>query len=60
MNLVNKERARRKKRVNHLSGPGHPAALLQAADLPLQLEVGFLQLADPLHQLADVLQITQA
>lgn len=43
----------------HLFGPGHPAALLQAADLPLQQEVGFLQLSDLLDELAYVLQIIQ-
>lgn len=42
-----------------LFGPGHPAALLQAADLPLQQEVGFLQLSDLLDELAYVLQIIQ-
>lgn len=43
----------------HLSGPGHPAALLQAADLRLQQDVGFLQLPDLLDELAYVLQIIQ-
>lgn len=43
----------------HLSGPGHPAALLQAADLPLQQDVVFLQLPDLLDELAYVLQIIQ-
>lgn len=43
----------------HLFGPGHPAALLQAADLPLQQDVGLLQLPDLLDELAYVLQIIQ-
>lgn len=47
-------------RATHLFAPAHPAAPLQAADVPLQLEVGLLQLADLLHQLADVLQVTQS
>lgn len=57
---AHKNTERRRKRARHLFGPGHPAALLQAADLPLQLQLGFLQLPDLLHQLANVLQITQA
>lgn len=52
--------AGRENSATHLLGPGLPDALLQAADPPLQLQVGFLQLPDLLHQLADVLQITQA
>lgn len=44
----------------HLLGLCHPAVLLQAANLPLQLKVGLLQLADFLNELADVLQVTQA
>lgn len=45
---------------SHLFGLCHPAVLLQAADLLLQPEVGLLQLADLLNELADVLQVTQA
>jgi len=44
----------------HLFGLRHRAVLLQAADLPLQLQVGLLQLADLLDELADVIQVTQA
>lgn len=44
----------------HLFGFRHPAVLLQAADLPLQPQVGLLQLADLLNELADVLQVAQA
>ena len=44
---------------SHLFGFRHPVVLLQAADLPLQPQVGLLQLADLLDELADVLQVAQ-
>lgn len=44
----------------HLFGLSHPAFLLQTADLPLELEVSLLHLADLLNELTDVLQVTES
>ena len=43
----------------HLFSLGHPAILLQATDLSLQSQVGLLELADLLDELADVFQVAQ-
>lgn len=49
-----------KETATHLFGLYHLAVLLQAANLPLQQDVGLLQVADFFNELADVLQVTKA
>lgn len=45
--------------TTHLFALRAPGFLLQAAKLPLQPQVGLLQLADSLHEVADLLQVSQ-